>query len=251
MLDAGLGPVVGGEAEPHVGVGPREGRVGRAGEDGIDPQALLEQGECLFGDIAVDRLLGEPVAVGPLVGLDPRSGGLPVGSGEKVLDLLEILHPPEPGHRGDERDRATADELALGHHPLHEVTLGGEVDEHEPAGAVGDAGAGEDGVYRTGDRVDGGVDAGLVAQVHLDGLVHGVRNLGDIEDYHLRAELLGLLGGGGTHSGGASDDNHTLAVVAEDFVTHGSPFAGAGQAAAGAPEATTTEPMALSRWEAR
>ncbi len=56
-FDADLAAVVGAEPEPHILVGLRQRRVGRAGADGVDADALLEQRIGLACDVRADACL--------------------------------------------------------------------------------------------------------------------------------------------------------------------------------------------------
>ena len=53
------------------------------------------------------------------------------------------------------------------------------------------------------------------ARFDVDGLGPGQRDLGEVHHDDLGAGVLDQLGGGGTHAGGAADDQDPLAVVAE------------------------------------
>ena len=55
----------------------------------------------------------------------------------------------------------------------------------------------------------------LLGQVDVDGLGAVEGDLGVVHDHDLGAGVLGQLGGGGAHAGGAADDEDALAVVAE------------------------------------
>ena len=83
-----------------------------------------------------------------------------------------------------------------------------------------DAGAGEQRVDRAAALVDRGVDARLVAEVEVDRLdaLEGDRR--EVHHDDLGAEVLHQLRGRGTHAGGTTDDQRSLAVVAECVCLH-------------------------------
>ena len=100
-------------------------------------------------------------------------------------------------------------------HPIDQVAVADEVDPLDAGRAVGDAGAGQQRVDRTAALVDGGVDRGLLGEVQVDGLGAGEGDLGEVHHHDLGAGVERQLGGGGTHSGGTTDDEHALAIESE------------------------------------
>ena len=91
----------------------------------------------------------------------------------------------------------------------------GEVDLLDVGRPVGHARARHERVDRAAALVDGGVDRGLVAQVHVDGLGSGELDLGVVHHHDLGAGVEGQLGGSGPHTRGTTDHQDPLAVVTE------------------------------------
>jgi hypothetical protein len=100
------------------------------------------------------------------------------------------------------------------------MTLGDEVDQHDARRAVGDTGAGEDHVDRVLEGVDGPIDAGPVAQIHLDRCIHREVDVGHIHDGYRRPELVRKLRHRGAHAGRAADHQNVPASVTERLGAH-------------------------------
>src|SRR5262249_16396090 len=126
-LDPDLAPVVGAEAEPHVLVRLRERRVGRTGADGVDAGPLLEEGECLAGDVGADRLLHRHV-VGLAVVVRPARGRVEVGRVEELVQQREVRFPTKSRRRGDEADRGSGPQHVLREQAVDEMAMADEVD---------------------------------------------------------------------------------------------------------------------------
>ena len=95
-----------------------------------------------------------------------------------------------------------------------------EVDLLDARRAVGHARAREQRVDRPAALVDGGVDAGLVAEVDVDRLDALERDGRVVHHHDLGAEVLDELRRRRAHAGGAADDHRALAVVPECVCLH-------------------------------
>ncbi len=200
---------------------PRERRVRGAGQDRVDPDALLQQLQGVALHVDVDRLLAPRVAGLVGVGTDPRDRRVPVGrSGEVRLHLVEVLAPTEAGRRRDEPDRAPAPEKALLDGAVDEVAVAEEVDLLDAGGAVRHARTREQRVDRTAALVERGLDARLVAQVEVDRLGPGEGDGREVHHDHLGAEVLHELGDRRAHARRTSHDERALAVVPECISLH-------------------------------
>ena len=95
-----------------------------------------------------------------------------------------------------------------------------EVDLLDARRAVGHTRAREQRVDRAAALVEGGVDAVLVAEVEVDRLDALEGDGRVVHDDHFGAEVLHQRRRRCTHAGGATDDQRSLAVVAECVCVH-------------------------------
>ena len=122
-----------------------------------------------------------------------------------------------------------AGEVTTGPEAVDQVAVAEEVDLLDARDAVGDPGAGQQGVDRSPAGVDGGVDRRRVGEVDLDRLHPLEGDRGPVHHDDLGAGVEGQLGGGGAHAGGPTDDEDPLAVVSERVEqAHGRNLSGSG-----------------------
>ncbi len=108
-----------------------------------------------------------------------------------------------------------AREHAAREHAVDEYAVADEVDLLDAGRAIGDAGAEKSAC--TGpphSSTAASIDAGS-ARLSVDRLAPGEGDVGVVHHHDLCAGVLHQLGGRRAHAGGATDDEHALAVVPE------------------------------------
>jgi len=145
----------------------------------------------------------------------PRCRLVEVLDGEVLLDQVEVGLPAQAGGRRDEADGRARGQQVGREHAVDHPAVAQEVDALDARRAVGDTGAGEQGVDRSTALVDRGIDGCLVGQIEHDGL-HAVEGDGGAIHHHdLGAGVEEQRCGGGAHTGGAADHQGALPLVAE------------------------------------
>src|SRR5690606_3982966 len=215
-----FGAVFRAEGQPDIVISLCHWRVGGAGEYRVDANALFRQRHRFVADVTVHHLFGEGVGIVDFMRIYPVGLCLPVRLPAKFEHRWDFALPAHAGYRGDHRHGATAAQHFFVDQRFDDVTLSDEVDQHQAARTVSDAGAGKYSVYGGGDLRDGCIDAGLVAQVDLDELFGGIADIRHVHHDHFGAECRRGFGGCSAHARGAADDQNPLAVVTKLFDTH-------------------------------
>ena len=169
----------------------------------------------LARDVRADRLLA-PHVVGLARGPAPTA----TAASKSVMSRYSLSSgrfASQPRPAADEMKPIAEPrvEVAARDELVDHVAVADEVDLLDVRRAVGHARAREQRVDRAGALVEGGVDRGLLAEVHVDRLRARKLDLREVHHHDLGAGVLHELGDGRAHAGGTADHEGPLAVVAK------------------------------------